>query len=111
MTTELDALLADLSAAGVILTAAGDKLRIEAPAGAITPELRARLAEHKAALLARLIDDAQPAPPEIVRIPLDGMAEHLQARGLRVIGGTPHFERPFRPMLFLAETTDKESDA
>ena len=75
MTTDLDALLAELTARGVTVAAHGDKLRIDAPAGAITPELRERLAEHKAALLAHLAGDAEPttpAPPAILhRIPLD----------------------------------------
>lgn len=107
--TDLDALLAELDARGVILAAHGDKLRIDAPRGALTPDLRARLAASKQALLAYLAPEPA-APPEIVRIPLDGLTEYLAEHDLRVVGGTPHFGRPFRPMLFLAETTE-EADA
>lgn len=37
---------------GIRLQARGDRLHVEAPAGSITPELRQRLADHKAELLA-----------------------------------------------------------
>jgi hypothetical protein len=47
-------LLAVLRAAGVRLSADGERLRCRAPAGVLTPELRSRLSEHKAALLAAL---------------------------------------------------------
>ena len=47
-------LIGRLHAAGVQLTANGDKLHISAPAGVLTPELRAELVEHKAALMAAL---------------------------------------------------------
>jgi hypothetical protein len=47
------ALEAELDARGVKITAVEGKLRIEAPAGAVTDALRAALAEHKAALLCR----------------------------------------------------------
>ena len=46
-----EALLSRLAALNVTLTAHGDRLRVEAPAGALTAELRAALAEHKPALL------------------------------------------------------------
>ena len=38
--------------AGILLQARGDRLHVEAPAGTITPELRQRLTEYKAELLA-----------------------------------------------------------
>lgn len=50
-------LLADLTSRGVILTRNGDKLRVQAPPGVVTVELRAELARYKLALLA-LLDPA-----------------------------------------------------
>ena len=46
--------LAQAQAAGVQLVANGDRLHYRAPAGALTPELRAALQAHRAALLALL---------------------------------------------------------
>jgi len=47
-------IIADLHAIGVTLTPHGDKLRIRAPVGALTPAWRRMLADSKAALLASL---------------------------------------------------------
>jgi hypothetical protein len=52
MTT--DELLKALSARGALVILDDDKLSIEAPTGAVTPDMLAALAEHKAAILARL---------------------------------------------------------
>ena len=43
--------LEQVRALGVVLSGAGGKLRYEAPAGSLTPELRESLAAHKAAIL------------------------------------------------------------
>ena len=51
-------LLAALTALGATMEAVEDRLRIEAPPGALTPELRSGLAEQKPALL----DLLRPAP-------------------------------------------------
>ena len=48
------ALLAELTALGATVRAVEDRLRIEAPPGAVTPELRSALAEQKLALLTLL---------------------------------------------------------
>lgn len=48
------ALLQDLTARGVVLTAEAGRLRYKAPAGAVTPDLRRQLEWHKAALVALL---------------------------------------------------------
>ena len=63
--TELHALLGRL---GVELTARGDRLHYKAPAGALTPEVKAALATHKPALLARLADPpwSPRRPPAVV---------------------------------------------
>lgn len=53
---ELGALLADLQARQVQLRVADGKLRVNAPQGALTPALTARLQAHKPALLALLGD-------------------------------------------------------
>lgn len=50
----LASLLARLDTAGIALVADGDRLRWTAPAGALTPDLRDALRDHKAALLACL---------------------------------------------------------
>lgn len=55
-------LLAELKKLGVLLTCDGEALRIKAPAGVLTPDLKAALAEHKAALLAQLAAGAGPTP-------------------------------------------------
>jgi hypothetical protein len=47
-------LLAALTALGATVQAVEDRLRIEAPPGALTPELRSALAEQKPALLTLL---------------------------------------------------------
>lgn len=50
-----EALLANLRERGVILTiAAGDRLRVEAPRGMMTAELRAALAGHKPQIIEQL---------------------------------------------------------
>ena len=48
-------LLTELHSRGIQLEAAGDRLRFDAPKGALTPELRQSMAEHKAELL-ELVD-------------------------------------------------------
>ena len=53
--------LAAARALGVVLSAAGGELRYVAPAGALSPELRAALVEHKAELLAALAGEADAA--------------------------------------------------
>lgn len=57
-------LLSELRQAGVVVKASGtDRLVVDAPKGALTPEMRAALAEHKKELLAILsVTGDQPAP-------------------------------------------------
>jgi hypothetical protein len=45
-------LIRQCRAAGIHLQARGERLHVEAPAGSVTPELRQRLTDHKAELLA-----------------------------------------------------------
>ena len=45
-------LLVQLRSRGVLIEAAGDRLKVDAPKGAVTPELREALAEHKLEVLA-----------------------------------------------------------
>jgi TubC N-terminal docking domain len=47
-------LLMTCRCAGIVLAAAGDYLDVDAPAGALTPDLRDELARHKADLLTLL---------------------------------------------------------
>ncbi|MBI4582733.1 MAG: hypothetical protein HY717_01675 [Planctomycetes bacterium] len=58
MTTAV--LLAELSRAGVRLAAAGERIRLDAPRGVLTPELRNLLAEHKTEILEALRRVAYP---------------------------------------------------
>ena len=55
-------LLATLTALGATVRAREDRLRIEAPSGALTPELRSALAEQKPALLDLLREPPQVRP-------------------------------------------------
>src|SRR6266480_7552519 len=67
-------LLSDLQNLDIHLERAGDKLRVDAPKGALTPELRAILLEQKAALLALLSgppscsEETEQAHPEDVSV-------------------------------------------
>jgi hypothetical protein len=84
-----EALLRRLAALNVTLTAHGDRLRVEAPEGALTAELRAALAEHKLALLGLLNGRRDPGPQRM-RIPLsldESPSEWLAKRGLHIVGG------------------------
>ncbi len=54
MSATAENLIRDLAGRGVRLTAHGDRLRVEAPAGTLTPELREMLAGAKPAILAAL---------------------------------------------------------
>lgn len=70
-----ETLLAEVAALGVRLSASGDKLRIEAQTGAITPALRDRLAAAKPELIARLQAEAPAAEatPEPAPAPHPGL--------------------------------------
>ena len=54
-------LLTELEARGVYVTADGDRLKIRAPKGTITPELRERLEENKPEIISALM----PSRPEL----------------------------------------------
>ncbi len=57
-------LLSELRKKGVeVRTSGDDRLVIDAPKGAITPELRSALAAHKAELLQILKNEQQPPAP------------------------------------------------
>ena len=47
-------LIVELRRAGIVLSAVGDRLHVEAPIGVVTPVLRQRIAENKAGLMAEL---------------------------------------------------------
>ncbi|MCM5558999.1 non-ribosomal peptide synthetase [Pleomorphomonas sp. JP5] len=57
----IETLLLELSALGIRLWAEGDNLGFEAPPGAFTPDLKQRVREAKADLLAHFSADAMPA--------------------------------------------------
>ena len=54
----LNQLLADLSASQITLFLYGDRLRYRAPERALTPQLRDRIAENRAAIIKRLRPEA-----------------------------------------------------
>ncbi len=107
----LDELTAELTARGVKIEAVDGKLRVDAPSGALTVDLRAALGDHKAALVARFgpsvpskpsVPSARETPP--VRIPLGTLSDYLAQNGLRVVGGSPDpTGHPWRPVLYVAE--------
>jgi TubC N-terminal docking domain len=66
----VDVLLVEATRLGIVLRVAGDYLRIQAPKGVLTDELRAALTVHKPAILRRLT-----APP------LDALGEPCPACG------------------------------
>ena len=55
-----EALLQELWSRGVRLTPEGDRIRYCAPRGALTPELRARLSEHRGEVLSVLQGQREP---------------------------------------------------
>lgn len=57
-------LLDRLRCLGASVSLVGDKLRVEAPAGVLTPDLRRELIEHKAELV-RLLRPAPDLPPPV----------------------------------------------
>lgn len=70
-------ILADLYALGAHVRVDGDKLKISAPAGSITPEIKAALAEHKPAIIETL---TRPRPGDPTRpIPVRFRAGHPPA--------------------------------
>ena len=80
MTT--DELVAEANRLGIALTSNGEKLRVEAPTGALTDELRQALGEHKTEILARLrpVGDGQPPPldrPPVTEQELRRLIDHL----------------------------------
>ena len=84
-------LMTELEIRGVVLTVWGDRIRVDAPAATVTPQLRAAIAEHKADLLALLQPPATPLPSpfRIVDGPMDfgdvcaGWTPHCWATELR----------------------------
>ena len=72
-------LLAALSAIGATVQAVEDRLRIEAPRGALTPELRAALAEQKPALLSLLREPPRVHPLHLLCVGCQGYFMHEPA--------------------------------
>ena len=62
-----DETLAELHRRGVILEPNGDRLRYRAPQGALTPELREAMAEHKGEILSTIRRFGDGFPPPLGR--------------------------------------------
>lgn len=98
--TTTTALVADLARAGVKLSLAGENLRVAAPKGQLSPELRDRIAQHKPELVEWL--SQQRTDPELPKVVRD--TEHLYtpfpASDLQtsfLMGSQPGFEYYVRP--------------
>lgn len=76
MCLSLIELLDQLARLGVQVWADGDRLRVRAAAGVLTPALRAALESHKPGLLGHLRESTDEARPPIVRTP-EGLAPPL----------------------------------
>ena len=74
-------LLTELQTQGVQITADGDRLRIRAPRGTMTPELRERLAKSKPDILAAL---SMPDRPELDRICRKAVADYPDVEPARL---------------------------
>ena len=85
------ALLAEFRGRGFVLTAAGDRLRADAPTDALTPEVRARLAADKPRLLAEL--ECEAAWAAVERIADAGNAKVSAALALDAAGAHDEAER------------------
>ena len=72
-------LLAALTALGATVQAVDDRLRIEAPAGALTPEIRSALTEQKPALLALLREPPRLRPLHLLCAGCKGYFMHEPA--------------------------------
>ncbi len=64
----LEKLLEEAAARGVTLNAEGQRLKVDAPKGAVTPELRAALQAHKDDLLLLLAEPADPRTATMVAV-------------------------------------------
>lgn len=97
-------ILDDLAQLGVIATANGDKLHLNAPRGALTPDLLDRLRVHKQDLLALLrAGDAEAGPlPSGGRTILRGQVAKLIRRARRIDAGQAvAFRDSWRERLFI----------
>lgn len=72
-----------LLGAGIAVMVEGGRLRLEAPRGVLTPEIRAVVGEHRAALLEML---GPPSSGAELRVKLDDLHDFCQGRGLRLVG-------------------------
>jgi hypothetical protein len=84
--------LAAIESAGIRLEVRGETLRVDAPAGRVTPELRAALAAHKATLLRILrpggfvtLKGGLTVPVAALQLALD-----LEARGIPLATDVDH---------------------
>ena len=78
------ALLKEIEDSGVVLSVVDGKLRYQAPKGALTPELREYISNHKRGLLEYLI-----LPAQRLYSPIEGDGQLSYALGLAEAAGYP----------------------
>jgi hypothetical protein len=85
-----DHLLADLEARGVTLSERGrpEGLRVDAPVGVITPELRAAITEHKADLI-QLLFEREERAALMGGMTEQGDADDVEARAMLQAAADP----------------------
>jgi hypothetical protein len=108
-------LLAEMQKLGVLLACDEGALRVKAPAGVLTPDLKTALAQHKAALLA-LLESARagPAPatlappaPEPPVAPAAPAASSPSVKSQAAALPAPQLNKPVRiPLACLSEYLD-----
>lgn len=77
-----------LDVSGTRLTLSGDKLRVDAPKGAMTAEIRAGLAEHREAILASLVNPQSNGAPITGVVAFELSAPATSPESLPLIGPT-----------------------
>jgi len=92
-------IVAELRARGVALWVEGDSLHYRAPRGALTPELRTALADHKAELMNRLRCSRSPKMLRHGNEHLNALGEHLWVDRLDAAAADVLIREAFAPVV------------
>src|SRR5262249_15402134 len=84
-------LLAELARRGVHVSSDGDDLTVRAPKGALTPSLRAELADHKAEILARLRQGSTEDRWTRTKSEISGVEAAANLRDIAIVGMAGRF--------------------